>query len=125
MFGCPALYVGRKLAFCVYEDRIGMRVPKAVAARAKSTKSAGAFPFESRFMAVGKARLHYIREGCGSTLVFVHGNPPGASCIAESFAHCARIMSALRRTSLVLVCHGPRLIMDSPRKSTSILSRNS
>lgn len=43
MFGCPALYVGRKLALCVYEDRIGMRVPEVVATRAKSTKRAGAF----------------------------------------------------------------------------------
>ena len=43
MFGCPALYVGRKLALCVYEDRIGMRVPEAVATRAKSTKRADTF----------------------------------------------------------------------------------
>lgn len=43
MFGCPALYVGRKLALCVYADRIGMRVPEAVATRAKLTKRAGAF----------------------------------------------------------------------------------
>ena len=43
MFGCPALYVGRKLALCVYEDRIGMRVPEAVATREKSTKRAGTF----------------------------------------------------------------------------------
>ena len=43
MFGCPALYVGCKLALCVYEDRIGMRVPEAVATRAKLAKRAGAF----------------------------------------------------------------------------------
>ena len=43
MFGCPALYVGRRLALCVYEDRIGMRVPEAVAVRAKSAGRAEAF----------------------------------------------------------------------------------
>lgn len=50
---------------------------------------AGAFPFASRFMAVGEARLHYIREGCGPTLVFVHGNP------TWSFLY-RRIIHALR-----------------------------
>ena len=43
MFGCPALYVGGKLALCVYQDSIGMRVPEALAARAKSTKRATDF----------------------------------------------------------------------------------
>lgn len=50
---------------------------------------AGAFPFASRFMAVGEARFHYIREGCGPTLVFVHGNP------TWSFLY-RRIIRALR-----------------------------
>ncbi len=40
MFGCPALYVGRKMALCVYEDTIGMRVPEAVAIRAKASNRA-------------------------------------------------------------------------------------
>jgi TfoX/Sxy family transcriptional regulator of competence genes len=43
MFGCPALYVGRKMALCVYEDSIGMRVPEAVALEAKAASRAGAF----------------------------------------------------------------------------------
>ena len=78
---------------------------------------AGAFPFASRFMAVGKARLHYIREGRGPTLVFVHGNP------TWSFMYRG-IIRALRWTSPVLVCHGPRLVMDSRQKSMPALSRN-
>lgn len=40
MFGCPALYVGRKMALCVYEDSIGMRVPEDVAMRAKASNRA-------------------------------------------------------------------------------------
>lgn len=43
MFGCPALYVGRKMALCVYEDRIGMRVPENIAVNAKSVDRAIAF----------------------------------------------------------------------------------
>ena len=50
---------------------------------------AGAFPFSSRCMAVGNARFHYIREGCGPTLIFVHGNP------TWSFVY-RRIVHALR-----------------------------
>ena len=34
MFGCPALYRGRKLAACVYGDVVGMKAPEAVAAEA-------------------------------------------------------------------------------------------
>lgn len=43
MFGCPALYVGRKMALCVYEDCIGMRVPEDIAIRAKSLHRAVPF----------------------------------------------------------------------------------
>jgi len=35
----------------------------------------GAFPFESHFLEIGQTRLHYIREGRGPTLLFLHGNP--------------------------------------------------
>ena len=35
----------------------------------------GAFPFESRFLDIGGARLHYIDEGAGPLLFMVHGNP--------------------------------------------------
>lgn len=35
----------------------------------------GAFPFDSHFMDIGQARLHYIREGEGPILFFLHGNP--------------------------------------------------
>lgn len=36
--------------------------------------SAG-FPFESHFVDVHGARMHYVEEGSGSPIVFVHGNP--------------------------------------------------
>ncbi|HVN27810.1 MAG TPA: alpha/beta fold hydrolase, partial [Candidatus Binataceae bacterium] len=33
------------------------------------------FPFRSRFIEVDSARLHYIDEGSGPTLLFLHGSP--------------------------------------------------
>src|SRR3954451_23665860 len=33
------------------------------------------YPFESRFLDVGGQRLHYVDEGAGEPLLFVHGNP--------------------------------------------------
>ena len=35
----------------------------------------GEFPFQSRFVEIGGARLHYVAEGSGPTPLFVHGNP--------------------------------------------------
>jgi haloalkane dehalogenase len=34
-----------------------------------------AFPFESRFLTVGDTRFHYVDEGKGPTLLFLHGGP--------------------------------------------------
>src|SRR6185503_4923839 len=33
------------------------------------------YPFESRFLSVRGYRLHYLDEGAGQPLLFVHGNP--------------------------------------------------
>jgi haloalkane dehalogenase len=35
----------------------------------------GSFPFESKFLDVLGARIHYIDEGTGPTLLMLHGNP--------------------------------------------------
>jgi haloalkane dehalogenase len=35
----------------------------------------GQFPFRSRFLSVGGARLHYVDEGAGPLLFMLHGNP--------------------------------------------------
>jgi haloalkane dehalogenase len=37
--------------------------------------SRGAFPFESHFLTVGSTRFHYVDEGHGPTVLFVHGGP--------------------------------------------------
>jgi haloalkane dehalogenase len=33
------------------------------------------FPFESRFVAIDGHTVHYVDEGSGPTLLFLHGNP--------------------------------------------------
>jgi haloalkane dehalogenase len=34
-----------------------------------------AFPFESKFVEVQGSRIHYVEEGAGNPVVFLHGNP--------------------------------------------------
>ncbi len=33
------------------------------------------FPFESRYIEVEGSRIHYIEEGEGDPILFLHGNP--------------------------------------------------
>ena len=33
------------------------------------------FPFESRYVEVHGARMHYVEEGSGDPILFIHGNP--------------------------------------------------
>ena len=39
------------------------------------SKPAAAFPFESRYVEVEGYRIHYIEEGQGDPVLFIHGNP--------------------------------------------------
>lgn len=43
MFGCPAVYHGRKMAACVYGEQIGLRVPEAIATDSVRAGRATAF----------------------------------------------------------------------------------
>jgi hypothetical protein len=43
MFGCPAAYIGTRLAFCVYGDVVGVKLPAAAAARLMASGKATAF----------------------------------------------------------------------------------
>jgi hypothetical protein len=43
MFGCPAVFVGRRMAFCVYGSAIGAKIPQAEAARLIASGMAVAF----------------------------------------------------------------------------------
>ncbi len=35
----------------------------------------GSFPFESRFIEINNAKVHYVDEGSGPVILFLHGNP--------------------------------------------------
>lgn len=43
MFGCPALYCGKKMAVCVYGAAIALKLPETLAAKAKAEGRATAF----------------------------------------------------------------------------------
>jgi hypothetical protein len=51
MFGCPAIYVGRKMACCVLGSEVGLRIPAAMADEARDSGRARAFtPYGKRPM---------------------------------------------------------------------------
>jgi hypothetical protein len=43
MFGCPAVFIGRRMAFCVYGSAVGAKIPEAEAARLIASGEATAF----------------------------------------------------------------------------------
>lgn len=55
-------------------DRFETRVPQEAFARPPWI-SDRLFPFQSRFTTVGHARIHYIDQGSGPTLLLLHGSP--------------------------------------------------
>jgi haloalkane dehalogenase len=48
---------------------------RAIAPARPEWLSPTAFPFESRFVTVDSTRFHYVDEGRGPTLLFLHGGP--------------------------------------------------
>jgi haloalkane dehalogenase len=73
---------------------------KGVAPRRASPPSA--FPFESRFVTVGGRRIHYVQEGDGDPVLFLHGNPTSSyvfrnvlAGVAKGAGRCAIAMDLL------------------------------
>ena len=63
MFGSPAVFVGRKMAACVLDGKIGMRVPAALASASLREGRAGSFrPY-------GKAPMREWIEIDGAALI--------------------------------------------------------
>ena len=59
---------------------------------ADSTLDAGpgaGFPFESRFVLVNDARIHYVESGTGPTVLFLHGNPTSSYLWRNVIPHVA------------------------------------
>lgn len=75
------------------------------------------YPFESRFMDVGGQRLHYIEEGAGEPLLFVHGNP------TWSFYWRDLILGLRDRYRCVAVDHIGCGLSDKPQRYEYTLQR--
>ena len=41
----------------------------------KNRAISSAFPFESKYVGVNGSKIHYIEEGEGEPILFLHGNP--------------------------------------------------
>jgi pimeloyl-ACP methyl ester carboxylesterase len=58
------------------------------------------FPFEAKFVTVGSHRIHYVEEGSGDPVLFLHGNPTSSSVFRNVLGRVAKDTG--RRTSLVV-----------------------
>jgi pimeloyl-ACP methyl ester carboxylesterase len=54
------------------------------------------FPFESRFVAIDGHTIHYVDEGSGPTLLFLHGNPHVVVRVSRRHPRPARRVSLHR-----------------------------
>jgi len=50
------------------------------------------FPFESKFNEVYGSRMHYIDEGSGDPILFLHGNPTSHWSYTTGALHWVSIM---------------------------------
>jgi len=75
------------------------------------------YPFESHFMHVGGHRLHYVDEGAGEPLLFVHGNP------TWSFYWRNLILGLRDRYRCVAVDHIGCGLSDKPQQYEYTLQR--
>ena len=72
------------------------RMTTALAASTPAWLDRRAFPFTSRSLALPEGRLHYVDEGAGPPIVFVHGTPswswsgPAARAARSSSNRAAR-----------------------------------
>ncbi len=79
---------------------------------------ASVFPFTSRFMDLAGCRLHYVDEGAGRPLLFLHGSPMWSFM----YRHC---LAALRGTHRCLALDMPGLgLSTAPVEGGRAFARN-
>lgn len=54
-----------------------------------------AFPFESLFVEVHGSRMHYVEEGTGDPILFLHGNPTSSYLWRNIIPYAARVGRAI------------------------------
>ncbi|MEK6799496.1 MAG: alpha/beta fold hydrolase [Planctomycetota bacterium] len=76
------------------------------------------YPFDSHFLDVGGARMHYIDEGAGPAIVFVHGNP------TWSFYFRELVKGLCDRYRVIVPDHVGCGLSDKPAKYPYTLSKH-
>ncbi len=54
-----------------------------------------AFPFESKFIEVEGSKIHYVEEGTGDPIVFLHGNPTSSYLWRNIIPYAAKVGRAI------------------------------
>src|SRR6476469_533458 len=75
------------------------------------------YPFDSHYLSLGPHRLHYLDEGAGEPLLFVHGNP------TWSFYWRNLILGLRDRHRCVAIDHIGCGLSDKPKDYPYTLSR--
>jgi haloalkane dehalogenase len=75
------------------------------------------YPFQSHFVSLGPHRMHYVDEGAGEPLLFVHGNP------TWSFYWRKLVLGLRDRFRCVAVDHIGCGLSDKPRDYTYTLQQ--
>ncbi|MEX2583098.1 MAG: haloalkane dehalogenase [Gemmatimonadota bacterium] len=68
----------RSIAFSALVGVAALQVSPAHAQPAGNDAISADFPFESRYVDVLGSRMHYVDEGAGDVILFLHGNPTSA-----------------------------------------------
>jgi haloalkane dehalogenase len=59
------------------------------------TQISAAFPFESRFVEVKGSKIHYVEEGSGDPVLFLHGNPTSSYLWRNIIPHVSSSQRAI------------------------------
>ncbi len=62
---------------------------------ADDTKISATFPFESKFIEVEGSKIHYVEEGTGDPILFLHGNPTSSYLWRNIIPYAAEIGRAI------------------------------
>ena len=62
---------------------------------ADDKKISATFPFESKFIEVEESKIHYVEEGTGDPILFLHGNPTSSYLWRNIIPYAAEIGRAI------------------------------
>jgi haloalkane dehalogenase len=62
---------------------------------AEGKEISAAFPFESKYVEVEGSKMHYVEEGSGDPILFLHGNPTSSYLWRNIIPHAAKVGRAI------------------------------